>query len=66
MIFHGTVRDIISKTSLGTVVANEVCPRSSDPFYVVTYYLKWVTTSWTDGIKTIRERSKYMLATVYS
>ena len=24
-----------------------VCPRSSDPFYVVTYYIKWVTTSWT-------------------
>ena len=20
-----------------------VCPRSSDPFYVVTYYIKWVT-----------------------
>ena len=27
-----------------------VCPRSSDPFYVVTYYLKWVTTSWTYSI----------------
>ena len=27
-----------------------VCPRSSDPFYIVTYYIKWVTTSWTDGI----------------
>ena len=24
-----------------------VCPRSSDSFYVVTYYIKWVTTSWT-------------------
>ena len=22
-----------------------VCPRSSDPFYVETYYIKWVTTS---------------------
>ena len=22
-----------------------VCPRSSDPFYVVTYYIKWVITS---------------------
>ena len=22
-----------------------VCPRSSDPFYVLTYYIKWVTTS---------------------
>ena len=26
---------------------NTVCPGSSDPFYVVTYYSKWVTTSWT-------------------
>ena len=24
-----------------------VCPRSSDPFYIVIYYIKWVTTSWT-------------------
>ena len=22
---------------------------SSDPFYVVSYYIKWVTTSWTYG-----------------
>ena len=26
-----------------------VCPRSSDPFYIVTYYIKLVTTSWTEG-----------------
>ena len=24
-----------------------VCPGSSDPFYMVSYYIKWVTTSWT-------------------
>ena len=24
-----------------------MCPRSSDPFYVVTYSIKWVTTTWT-------------------
>ena len=24
-----------------------VCPRSSYPFYITTYYIKWVTTSWT-------------------
>ena len=23
------------------------CPRSSDPIYIVRYYIKWVTTSWT-------------------
>ena len=28
-----------------------VCPGSSDPFYVVIYYIKWVTTSWTYSIK---------------
>ena len=24
-----------------------ICPGSSDPFYVVNYYIKRVTTSWT-------------------
>ena len=24
-----------------------MCPRSSDPFYIVSYYIKWVTTAWT-------------------
>ena len=27
-----------------------VCPRSSYPFYLVTYYIKRVTTSWTYSI----------------
>ena len=27
-----------------------ICPRSSDPFYIVSYYIKWVTTSWTYSI----------------
>ena len=27
-----------------------VCPGRSDPFYIVTYYIKWVTTSWTYSI----------------
>ena len=26
-----------------------VCPGSSDPFFLVSYYIKWVTTSWTYG-----------------
>ena len=38
-----------------------VCPRSSDPFYVVTYYIKWVTTSWTYSIWTVEEMSRAML-----
>ena len=27
-----------------------MCPRSSDPLYVGTYNIKWVTTSWTHSI----------------
>ena len=27
-----------------------VCPKSSDPFYIVSYYIKWVTTSLTHSI----------------
>ena len=27
-----------------------VCPRGSDPFYIVSYYIKWATTSWTHSI----------------
>ena len=26
------------------------CPRSIYPFYIVCYYIKWVTTSWTYSI----------------
>ena len=29
-----------------------VCPRSSDPFYLVLVLYKWVTTSWTYSILT--------------
>ena len=28
-------------------IQNTVCPRSSNPFFRVSYYIKWVTTSWT-------------------
>ena len=31
-----------------------LCPRRSNPFYIVCYYLKWVTTSWTDSTKRMR------------
>ena len=29
---------------------NTVCPSSRDPFYKVTYCIKWIMTSWTDFI----------------
>ena len=28
-----------------------ICPRSNYPFNIVTYYIKWVTSSWTYSIK---------------
>ena len=35
-------------------------PRSSDPFYVVSYYIKWVTTSWTHGITLVYSSSVHL------
>ena len=31
-------------------IEDTVCPKSSDPFYKVSYFIKWVTTSWTHSI----------------
>ena len=31
---------------------NRKCPKSLDPFYTVSYYIKWVKISWIDNIKT--------------
>ena len=31
-------------------VQNTVCPGSSDPIYIESYYIKWVTTSWTHSM----------------
>ena len=31
-------------------ILSTVCPRSLDPIYIVTYYIIWVKTSWTDSI----------------
>ena len=32
-----------------------VCPRSLEHIHVVAYCIKWVTTSWTDGILHAKE-----------
>ena len=32
-----------------------ICPGSSDPFYIVSYYIKWVTSSWTHSINKISD-----------
>ena len=28
-------------------VSSTICPRSLDPFYIVSYYINWAMTSWT-------------------
>ena len=42
-IYHFALRIHISVS----VFFYTVCPGSSDPFYIVSYYIKRVTTSWT-------------------
>ena len=32
---------------MGLKFTTTVCPRSSDPSYIGSYYMKWGTTSWT-------------------
>ena len=33
------------------MTSETVCPRSSDPFYTVSYFIKRVTTSWTYSMR---------------
>ena len=40
------LKGFLRESSYGFVEYNAF-PRSSDPIYIVSYYLKWVTTSWT-------------------
>mgnify|MGYP001295737045 CR=1 FL=1 len=45
----------MKKENQNTLMPQEYRPRSSDPFYIVSYYIKWVTTSWTySTLKTVR------------
>ena len=42
-----------NKTAHKTYKTNDtVCPGSSDPFYIGSYYIKWATTSWTYSTST--------------
>ena len=50
-----TVR-VVAEESMSRLVKGNmffrytVCPGSSDPFYIVSYYIQWVTTAWTHSI----------------
>ena len=39
-----------AKTATGIISNDTVYPGSSSPIYIMSYYIKWVTTSWTCGI----------------
>ena len=41
-----------------------VGPRSSDPIHIVTYYIKWVTSSWTDGMLTVIRKMGWSAASL--
>ena len=45
-----------------TLALSTVCPRSSGLFYIVTYYIKWITTSWTYIVNSlnIRQRNVFL------
>ena len=38
----------ITNSGMDPAQSRNVGPRSSDPLYIVTYYIKWVTISRTD------------------
>ena len=42
--------NIISRSNLAILKQATICPGSSEPFYIVTYCINWITTSWTYSI----------------
>jgi len=47
---HFTVQDNCTDVMFPatfTLYVHTVCPRSCDPFHIVSYFIEWVTTSWT-------------------
>ena len=37
-----------------------VCLGSNDPFHIVAYYIKWVTTFWTHSKRYGKKNNKYL------
>ena len=48
---YGTTRNLLcflcGEILVRQSALHTVCLESSDPFYIVSYYIKWATTSWT-------------------
>ena len=46
------------------IVCITICQGRSGPFYIVTYYLKWVTTYWTHSINWIKITFQHLLTCI--
>ena len=53
---NGEIRGFIQSLFLSFIIVfvlkmpikdDPICPRNIDPFDIVSYYIKWVTASWT-------------------
>ena len=49
----------ITQIQLRRLDMTTVCPKSSGPFHIVTYYIKWVTTSSTHSIMSVKTRRSH-------
>ena len=41
--------------------ATNICPGSSDPYYIVTYNITWVTTLWTHSSTSLKQSVETLL-----
>ena len=46
-LFPWLWKKLLNQNLYWAISTTTICPRSSDPLYIVTYYMKLVTTSWT-------------------
>ena len=51
----------IALTTIKKFLYGTVCPRSSEPCYIVSYYIKWVTNSWTHSTNIKNENCTFLL-----
>ena len=60
LLLGHTVRKqkVRSAKAVSDVKATTVCPKGLDLFYIVTYYTKWVKTSWTYSRHTTRTEDR--------
>jgi len=54
-----------SEELTGAIEADTVCPISSDPIYIVSYYIKLVTTYCTYSKTKVKHRDKFHDGIVY-